>query len=233
MIDVNLDPQVMVNEALNRINVNPFDYESITQAAIDRVLLATDESIAKAYDSFNIASAGFGEYRAGDINLGGWVHGLPYDFVEILKTISFFLSIILVIIFFSIWLRLRPLNKKEASLVDEINPPEAAPGGPMTARWEEILRHLDSVKESEWKFAIIEADKLIEEVLRRGGYPGASLGERLSLMTQDQLQNLDGLWEAHKIRNRIAHDFNYFLRYTEAKHAIEQYRSALKELGAI
>jgi hypothetical protein len=233
MNNINLDPNAMLDAAFSRIPINPVDYNSLSQAGVERVLLATREGLTKSYTAFNVASAGFGEYRLGAIDLGGWIHGIPYDFVEILKTISFFVSLILAILFVSIYLRLRPLNKKETSIASEINPPEPAPGGPLTARWEEVLRHLDSVKEAEWKFGIIEADKLLEQTLKRAGYPGDTLGERLSLMKPDQLQSLDGVWEAHKIRNRIAHDLNYFLRYTEAKHAIDQYKKALQELGAI
>lgn len=225
MTNLNLNPNAMLTEAF-----------SLAYPGIDHVLVATRDGLLKGYAAFNVASAGFGEYRLGDINAGDWIHGLPYNFVEILKTISFFVSLILVILFMSIWLRLRPLNQKESSLaglVSEISPPRHGGGGPMISRWEEIMRHMDSVKEAEWKFAIIEADKLIEQVLKKSGFPGDTLGERLTLINQDQLQSLNSLWEAHKVRNHIAHDFNYFLRYTEAKRAVDQYRMALKELGAI
>jgi len=48
-----------------------------------------------------------------------------------------------------------------------------------------------------------------------------------------KLLTIDGLWEAHKVRNRLAHDTNYFLRHAEAVRAIRLFEQTLKELEAI
>ncbi len=73
----------------------------------------------------------------------------------------------------------------------------------------------------------------MDDVLRKAGFPGDMLGERLMNIQDGQLTTLDGLWEAHKIRNRLVHDTDYFLRYSEAKRAIEAYEQTLKELGGL
>ena len=109
---------------------------------------------------------------------------------------------------------------------------EPAYGGASQSRWEEILSHVDSAKEAEWKFAIIEADKLVDDLLKHAGYLGDTMGERLMNIEKGQIANLDGLWEAHKIRNKLVHDVNYFLRQAEARKAIQLYENILKELGA-
>lgn len=111
--------------------------------------------------------------------------------------------------------------------------PEAAFKGASQSRWEEILRHVDSAKEAEWKFAVVEADKLVDDLLKKAGYFGDSMGERLSSIEKGQLANLDHLWEAHKIRNKLVHDVNYFLRQAEARQAVKFYEEALRELQAI
>ena len=59
------------------------------------------------------------------------------------------------------------------------------------------------------------------------------MGDRLMNIQPGQLTTLQNLWEAHKIRNRLVHDTNYFLRYTEAKRAVGLYRKTLKELQAL
>lgn len=110
---------------------------------------------------------------------------------------------------------------------------EPASGGALASRWEEIMRHLDSEKEAEWKFAIIEADKLVDSILKSAGYPGDTMGDRLMSIEKGQLLSLEGLWDAHKVRNKLAHETNYFLRYAEARRAVDLYRSALQELKAI
>jgi|SRR3989338_9838252 len=110
---------------------------------------------------------------------------------------------------------------------------EPASGGGLQSKWEEILRHLDSDREAEWKFAIIEADKLIDDLLKSAGYSGETMGDRLIGMEKGQLESLDGLWEAHKVRNNLVHDVNYFLRYAEARRVVQLYERVLQELGGI
>jgi len=119
------------------------------------------------------------------------------------------------------------------NLLKSIVPPETAKESPLGSRWEEIQKHLNSNKEAEWKFAVIEADNLVDGVLKASGYPGDTMGERLKNIDKSQIVTLDGLWEAHKIRNRLAHDPNYFLRYGEAKRAVQLYEKTLKELNAL
>ncbi|KKW02266.1 MAG: hypothetical protein UY36_C0009G0001 [Parcubacteria group bacterium GW2011_GWA1_49_11] len=109
---------------------------------------------------------------------------------------------------------------------------ETAEAGPLQDRWHDILRHIESVKEGEWKFAVIEADNLTDGILKNY-FPGDTMGERLMNIDKTRLLSIENLWEAHKIRNRIAHDSNYFLRHAEAIRAIRMYESALRELGAI
>ena len=107
------------------------------------------------------------------------------------------------------------------------------PVGPYAKPWERVLGHLDSPREADWKLAVMEADKLAENALAGAGYPGGGLGERLMNIAPGQLVSLDGLWWAHKVRNRIAHQMDYFLRYTEARQAIGYYEQTLNELRVI
>jgi hypothetical protein len=110
-------------------------------------------------------------------------------------------------------------------------PPESlAKGGALRERWDEILTHLNSPREAEWKMAVLEADKLVDDALGKAGFSGASFGDRLTNIQPGTLVSLDGLWWAHKVRNRLAHEMDYFLRYTEARQAISYYEQALTEL---
>lgn len=111
--------------------------------------------------------------------------------------------------------------------------PKAAFGGAVQSKWGEIMDHMGSDREAEWKFAIIEADKFIDDLLKTVGYPGDTMGERMMNIEKGQLLSLEGLWEAHKIRNKLAHDINYFLRYAEARKAIQFYENVVRELGIV
>lgn len=153
--------------------------------------------------------------------------------LDILKSIGFLVSLIFAILI--IWIALRSREKIADKLEEvklELNPPK--PGeGKYEARWKEVQEHLTSFREAEWKFAIIEADKIMEAVLEEAGFPGETIGERMTLIEKDQLVVIDELWQAHKLRNLIAHDPHYQVKYAEARQAIEYYEKALRELGVL
>lgn len=99
--------------------------------------------------------------------------------------------------------------------------------------WQKILSKGASQDENERKFAIIAADTLIEKILALAGYSGENLGERLKKIEHSDLDSLNNLWEAHKVRNRIAHEADYKLSKEDAEAALANFESALKELEYI
>jgi len=74
---------------------------------------------------------------------------------------------------------------------------------------------------------------LLDETLKRLGYPGESLGERSEKLTVDILPNLEEVRQVHKIRNNIIHDPTYKLNLGEAKKALAIYEKALINLDAL
>ena len=102
-----------------------------------------------------------------------------------------------------------------------------------TEHWENILRYANSTRDSEWKLAIVEADKLVDEVLKERGFPGETMGERLMLMAPNQLASLQDLWDAHKLRNLLVHEMNYQMKHEQALAATRAFERVLRELGAI
>ncbi len=131
----------------------------------------------------------------------------------------------------SLNVKIGDLNRKIA-VAETVAPTEPSAGGLLQNRWNEIMHHIDSINEGEWKYAVIEADKLVDDQLK-DRFAGETMGERLMNIDKTQLLSIDGLWEAHKVRNRLAHDVNYFLRHAEAVRAIRLFEATLKELGAI
>ena len=79
---------------------------------------------------------------------------------------------------------------------------------------------------------VIEADKLLDKALMEMGVPGKTMGERLK-RSGDKFTELNKVWYSHKLRNQIAHERGFQLKYTQARHALSNYRQALKDLGAI
>lgn len=103
---------------------------------------------------------------------------------------------------------------------------------PRNSRLKDVLTHATSSNPNDWKLAIIEADIILDELLKEQGYAGASLGERLKGISAQQLKTLNDAWEAHKIRNRIAHDgSDFILTKRIAQETVVRYQRVFTELG--
>lgn len=102
------------------------------------------------------------------------------------------------------------------------------------SRWDAIKKRLDSGNSSDWKQAILEADSILDDIIKDIGYKGETFGERLSQILPSQFKNLEEVWIAHKVRNRIAHQGTEFeLTKTDAEQVIGLYEKALEELEYI
>ncbi len=100
-------------------------------------------------------------------------------------------------------------------------------------KWAKIKERLTIGTESEAKLAIIEADDLLNNILKEMGFVGTTLEEKLEKITTDVLSNLKELKEAHNLRSNIIHDPTYRLELEEAKRALRVYEDALIELQAL
>lgn len=157
------------------------------------------------------------------------------NLIATLKTIAIMVVAVCVVVLIIIVLKSRRMIQEEiASAIKaaDLTPPKEAKGA-YDARWQEIRNHVQSFKEAEWKLAVIEADKLVDDVLRVAGYPGETMGERLMMIKPDQLVNIQNLWDAHKLRNLLVHDANYQLTHKQAVWCVEAFESVLHELGAL
>jgi len=99
-------------------------------------------------------------------------------------------------------------------------------------QWEKIRGRLDTGLESEYKLAVIEADNMTEDILKRMGYSGETLGERLKNLTAATLPNIEEIKAVHQVRNNIVHDPDYRLSLEETKNALEVYEKAFRDLQA-
>jgi hypothetical protein len=80
---------------------------------------------------------------------------------------------------------------------------------------------------------IMEADKLLDFCLGKTlglKYEKVSLGEKLKL-TGGVFSDLNGVWFAHKLRNKIAHELDFRVSMGEAKRALAAFKRAFIDLG--
>jgi hypothetical protein len=101
-------------------------------------------------------------------------------------------------------------------------------------KWKLVEAHISSDNPSDWRLAILEADIILDELLDSIGYIGDTIGDKLKKATKGDFQTLDQAWEAHKIRNAIAHEGSDFvLTQREALRIIGLYRVVFEEFDYI
>ena len=96
-----------------------------------------------------------------------------------------------------------------------------------------IENSLTRENKQSYNMAVVEGDKLLDKALVEMGMPGKTMGERLKKCGQDKFSRTNAVWNAHKLRNQIAHEPGFKLEYHQAKHALDIYKQALRDLGAI
>lgn len=110
----------------------------------------------------------------------------------------------------------------------------AKDGEAQHARWRHIESLMGSLNPSDWRQAIIEADIYLGDVLKREGLPGDTIGDMLKAMNPAQLDTLDDAWDAHRVRNEIAHQGSEFpLSEAMARRTIAKYENVFRELGGV
>ncbi len=100
------------------------------------------------------------------------------------------------------------------------------------SRWMQIETKLSRNDPSSHTLCIFEADKLLDSALKDRGLAGKTMGERMK-QYQGKWTNGNGVWAAHKLRNRLAHETDAAVDYERARQALVAYKQALKDVGAI
>ncbi len=100
-------------------------------------------------------------------------------------------------------------------------------------RWMEIEGQLVKDDPKTYSLCILNADSLLDKALREKNIPGKTMGERMKQL-QGKWTNGNGVWAAHKLRNRIAHEPEGLnLDYDRTRQALGSFKQALKDVGAI
>ena len=101
-------------------------------------------------------------------------------------------------------------------------------------RWDEILGRINSENPNDWKLALIDADVMLYETLESAGYAGTTVGDKLKGASARSFSTLDIAWNAHRIRNQVAHSgTDFVLTKRVAQETITQYKMVFDEFGVI
>jgi len=137
--------------------------------------------------------------------LAGWIAYIIFHLTEIRK-------------------KQRALLYPQAVASDAENTVEVNP------KWRKVLAHVDSTNESDWKLAVIECDIMLDDILDKLHLPGDTMGEKMKAVEKSDFTTIDNAWEAHKIRNQVAHEGSeYILTQHEARRVVALYQTVFEE----
>lgn len=157
------------------------------------------------------------------------------EFWAFVKGLSTILLIFVITIIIYTLVRLYEITRPEKKVEvqpNEVDVPHAHKN--KNEIWEGIRNKLLSDNQSDWRLAIIEADIYMDKVLDSKGFYGDTIGDKLKAINENQLASVNIAWEAHKVRNRIAHDgAEFVLTMPEARRVLSYYEIVFRDLGVI
>jgi len=171
--------------------------------------------------------------------LVGWVQEgdleiIPFRarLVGFLKKLSLVSSLLFLVLIIYSFIRINQIRKFENVVLSAL----LHKGGDKirNERWQKVLEKLESDNPSDWRLSILEADIMLDELTNEMGYHGDSIGDKLKGVEKSDFTTIENAWEAHKVRNAIAHHgADFILTQREARRVIGLFESVFKEFKII
>ncbi|HEY0980264.1 MAG TPA: hypothetical protein VGE18_02555 [Candidatus Paceibacterota bacterium] len=173
---------------------------------------------------------------------------LRINWLNLVYTIIVLMAIALITVILYSLVRLHEIREEEnkKKKVSSVAPfpvstatgPSALDTEPVTTRynetWNHIRERLLSDNASDWRLAIIEADIYMDRLLDQKGFHGDTIGDKLKQISPAELSSVQIAWEAHKVRNRIAHEGAAFaLTMPESRRVLSYYEIVFRDLEVI
>ncbi len=153
------------------------------------------------------------------------------NFAHIYKFVATYVSLALILGILYVLFRGMELGLKDKKLQVKSVSHSAKKENP---KWKKVTEHIETENPSDWRLAILEADIMLGEMLESMGYHGETIGDKLKQIEKSDFLTLDSAWEAHKIRNLIAHEGSKFtLSRRESRRVIGLYRDIFREFRMI
>ncbi len=145
-----------------------------------------------------------------------------------LFALSLAASALLAVFIFGVLVRLARVRREELAALWRGAPQQR--GVEQDPRWRHIEMLMQSENPAQWRQAILEADIILDALLTKMGYQGLGVGEKLRQIERSDFSSIDAAWEAHRVRNRIAHEGSEFLlTKREAQRVLQLYRAVFEE----
>ena len=161
--------------------------------------------------------------------VGGQLQFTGGAYIFYAKLVLIFLSVIFILTIIDLFYRLMNLRREEEADMLEAVYKNLPADEKENVSWVKVTGNVSSENESDWRLAIIEADKMLDALMSIAGFSGASLGEKLLAVEPGEMLSLNDAWEAHKYRNKIAHEPGFVVSHYEAKRVIGLYEKVFRE----
>lgn len=165
----------------------------------------------------------------------GWSQGTVFQLWGALFPLSILVSLLFAVGSVYCAYRILHIRRQEWAEFRKASHSVKAEDVPRTQlRWNRVLEHANSTDEHQWRLAILEADIMLNELLDVQGYRGETMAEKMKQVPRTQFNSIDDAWEAHRMRNRVAHEgANLQLDERTKNHVINLYQRVFKEFGLI
>lgn len=81
------------------------------------------------------------------------------------------------------------------------------------------------------KQAVIQADMLIDSIMKEAGVGGTTMGERLKSLSGKMPREIyQQLWQAHKKRNELVHEQGSFVADWEISQHLKSFRDSISQM---
>ncbi|MFH1193130.1 MAG: hypothetical protein V1656_02320 [Candidatus Jorgensenbacteria bacterium] len=164
----------------------------------------------------------------GEFPWSGFTHGV--------RSLFIFLDVIVVVAFvvtFFFAAKYRPKFVWKPGRQKRTASPLDAKRKAVQARWQRILTKAAANPPQSYVFAIIEADKCVDDVLKDLGLRGEHMADRLEQLNASDFKTFEKLWRAHRVRNELVHTPDFGISPADAKEILEIYGKFLKELEVL
>ncbi len=167
-----------------------------------------------------------------------------FDFISFIRLVAVLFSIVLIGFITYVVRRLTAIRVNEQKLLymestaglpkPEDTASSSATVSNIVLKWQKIKSYAQSENENDWRQSIIEADIMLANLLEVLGLPGDTMGDKLKAVEKSDFLTIDQAWEAHKVRNQIAHDgVDFKISQRETKRVISLYEEIFEEFKII
>lgn len=149
--------------------------------------------------------------------------------------ISFAVSLPFLVLVFYGWMRIWQVRRAEERAFEAARRTVVHEDIPRSQlRWNHVIEQANSDSPEHQRLAILEADIMLSELLDLQGYRGETIAEKMKQVDRADFNSIDLAWEAHKVRNRIAHEgMALQMTHREVRRIIGLYEKVLREFRFI